>query len=133
MRNADDGGKPEHKRRFFTSDIRKLMNVSKSTARRAMKELEILGLVRLGTEKRNGGDSHYIELVEKFDWLLDVPFQELIKDFDWNQFEAPEEQEQQTNGSIYRMWQHSDQWACRHCKLTGDIHLMRKHVCNGDK
>jgi hypothetical protein len=136
MRNADEGGKSEHKKQIFTSEIKKLMNASKSTARRTMKELEILGLVRMGSKNKNGGDNHYIELMPEYGWLLEEQFQGLIKNFDWSQCETEaegEQEEEQRNPSIYRMWQHSDQWACRRCKLYGDIHLMREHICSGDK
>ena len=44
MRRADNGGQYEHQKKFFTRDLTKAMNVSKSTARRAMMELEILRL-----------------------------------------------------------------------------------------
>jgi hypothetical protein len=40
MRRADNGGNYEHKRQFFTRDLIEALDISKFTARRAMKEHE---------------------------------------------------------------------------------------------
>jgi hypothetical protein len=34
--------------------------------------------------------------------------------------------------TIYRLG-HSDTWACKDCKQTGDIHYMKVHNCSGVK
>jgi hypothetical protein len=44
MRRADNGGQYEHKRQFFTKDLVDNLYISKSTARRNMKELQVLGV-----------------------------------------------------------------------------------------
>jgi predicted transcriptional regulator len=61
--------------RFFTHDLVESLNISKSTARRAMKELQVLDVVMIGKEARNGGYNYYIELLEKFHWLLEEELQ----------------------------------------------------------
>jgi predicted transcriptional regulator len=128
---ADNGGHYEHKRKFFTSELTEALKMSKSTARRVMKELQVLGLVSIGKETRNGGDNDYIQLLEEFDWLLQKQFQDLIKGFDLEEVE--EEQEQTTSAitkPIYRAYPSSDIWKCRNCKLKGDIHFMDNHNCS---
>jgi Mn-dependent DtxR family transcriptional regulator len=135
MRRADNGGEYEHKRQFFTKDLIEALNISKSTARRVMKELEVLGLVRIGKEVKNGGYNYYIELLEKFEWLLQKEFQELIQGFDWEQVVLDKEEEEADNNniskSIYRAYPGSDMWECKNCKLRGDIHFMENHHCSG--
>jgi hypothetical protein len=66
IRRADIGGHLEHQKQFFTRDLVDSLNI-KSTARRAMKELQVLDVVRIGKEVRNGGDNYYIEILQKFD------------------------------------------------------------------
>jgi hypothetical protein len=33
-----------------------------------------------------------------------------------------------TSQNIYRVHRHSDTWACKICKLRGDIHFMKQHI-----
>jgi hypothetical protein len=134
MRRADSGGNYEHKRKFFTRDLIEGLNISKSTARRTMKELEVLGLVRIGKEVRNGGENYYIELLERFNWLLEKDFQDLIQGLDWEQHQIiMDEDDDNIPESIYRAYPGSDAWKCKNCRLTGDIYLMKKHYCSGNK
>jgi hypothetical protein len=51
-------------------------------------------LVRIGQEMINGGNpDYYIELLEKFNWLLEEEFQDLIKGFDWEEVTMEDEDE----------------------------------------
>lgn len=133
MRRADNGGNYEHKTQFFTRDLIKALNISKSTARRAMKELEVLGLVRIGKESRNGGENYYIELLERFKWLLEREFQDLIQGLDREQHQIMDEDDDNIPKSIYRAYPGSDVWKCNNCRLTGDIYVMKKHYCSGNE
>jgi DNA-binding MarR family transcriptional regulator len=132
MRRADNSGEYEHKRQFFTRDLIEALNISKSTARRVMKELEVLGLVRIGKEVKNGGYNYYIELLEKFDWLLQKEFQELMQG-EWQQVVIDKEEvdDNHISESIYRAYPSSDLWECKNCKLRADIHFMENHDCSG--
>jgi hypothetical protein len=49
-----------------------------------------------------------------------------------SRLEEKQQQQQQIPDSIYRLG-HSDTWACKNCKLTGDIHFMTHHICRGCK
>ena len=40
-----------------------------------MNELQVLDVVRIGKEARNGSYNYYIELLEKFHWLLEEELQ----------------------------------------------------------
>ena len=65
-------------KRLHTSFLMQTLQISKSTAHRTMKELQILGLVEIG---RNSGEN-YINLREEFQWLVSDEFGDLMKQFD---------------------------------------------------
>jgi hypothetical protein len=128
-RHADIGGHLEHKGRFFTRDLVNSLKISESTARRVMKELQVLDVVRIGSEKMSNGKQHdYIELVEKFQWLLEDEFQNLIKDFDWDTWRGLEDDK--IPRPMHRTYPGSDRWECDYCKLSGDFYSIRNHVPN---
>jgi predicted transcriptional regulator len=80
MRHADNGGHLEHKTKFFTKDLMDALDISKTTARRIMKELQLLGVVRVGKESRYADGKHkedYIELLDRFKWLIEESFQKI--------------------------------------------------------
>jgi len=79
----------KHKERFSTKDLIQMLNVSKSTARRVMKELQVLGLVQI---IRDEGENH-ITLEQKFGWLLKVEFDDLIQGFVNQEHEQDQDQE----------------------------------------
>jgi predicted transcriptional regulator len=154
MRRGDNSGEWEHKTKFFTNDLVQGLKISPSTARRAMMELELLGLVRLQNEKNanNNRRKYYIELDPAFKWLLGDEFQDLIKDFNWKQVIDEEEEKEEkkegdnqddkdaaattttttadNNNSIHRKYPGSDIWECLKCKIYGDYFLIKNHVCN---
>lgn len=77
-----------------------------------MKELQILDVVRIGKEAGNGGDSYYVELLEKFDWLLEDEFQNLIKGFEWESLIASKPiSDSKEPKSMHRSYPGSDIWA----------------------
>jgi DNA-binding MarR family transcriptional regulator len=134
-KNSEKDGK--HIRKLHTSDLVEKLNVSRPTAHRAMKELQILGLVRISTDRVTS--ENYIEITEKFQWLLEEEFQDLIQGFDWGQVIIKQQDEDEEiiidedtiNKSIYRSYPHSDIWACKNCKLKGDLRFMQVHDCSG--
>lgn len=129
MRRADIGGHLEHKKRFLTKDLMNSLKISKSTARRVMKELDVLEVVKVGKEKMSNGKYHdYVELVEKFHWLLDNEFQNLLKDFGWDIWTGSEDDEAPL--PMRRIYPGSDKWECDYCKLSGDFYSIRNHVLN---
>ena len=142
-RRDDDSGKRVHKTKFYTSDLIQELKFSPSTARRTMMELQLLELVRLQNEinPNNNRRKYYIELDPAFKWLLNKPFQDLIKDFNWKQVidekEKEKEQEEKerrdhqngrgddatttstttTDNSIHRKYPGTDIWECLKCKI----------------
>jgi DNA-binding MarR family transcriptional regulator len=133
-RRADNGGHLEHQTKFFTKDLACSLNFARSTARRIMKELEVLGIVKITKEtipngKGKRGDC--ITLVDKFQWLLEGQFQNLIKDFDWDALTAgSEEEEDEVENQpkpMHRAYDGSDIWECDYCKIRGDRHFIESH------
>jgi hypothetical protein len=124
IRYADDGGQIEHKAKFFTSELVKLLGMSPSNVRRVMKELQLLAVVRVGREPRPSdrkSKEDYIELLERFKWLTHDPFQQLAKSFDWEVFESPIETAHKQALPMERAYPNSDRWRCKLCKThTGD-------------
>jgi hypothetical protein len=92
-----------------------------------MKELQVLDVVRIGKEVRNGGDNYYIELLEKFDWLLEDQFQNLIKGFDWEALIESESQSKEPK-PMHRSYPGSDIWECDNCGIKGDVHRIENHI-----
>jgi hypothetical protein len=137
MRNADQGGHPEHKKKFFARDLTSALRFSLTTARRIMKELEVIGLVSIGKEAVSGTTrnySYYIELVPDFQWLIEPRFQNIMKGFDWETFdtkgetlEEPEQKPEQKPEPMHRLRPGSDRWVCDLCGLQNDIHGVRNH------
>jgi predicted transcriptional regulator len=69
MRHADNDGHLEHKRKFSTRDLAKSASISKATARRIMIGLQVLGIVKIGTEKKPDGKyNNYVELVPELSY-----------------------------------------------------------------
>jgi len=97
-----------------------------------MKELQVLGIVRIGKEKMsNGKYNDYIELVEKFQWSLDDEFQNMIKNFDWDSLTTTETDaaaDKKQPKPMRRIYPGSDMWQCDNCKIQGDFHFIRNHT-----
>jgi predicted transcriptional regulator len=139
-RHADNGGQIVHETKFFTKDLTGALDISKTTARRIMKELQLLGIVRVGKESRYADGKHkedYIELLDRFKWLIQKPFQKIIKDLDWEafEFEGPAEQdkEEESPKPMHRLYPRSDKWVCDLCGRQDDIHGIRNHLPYCDK
>jgi hypothetical protein len=132
VRHADDGGQIEHKAKFFTSELVKLLGMSPSNVRRVMKELQLLGVVRVGREPRPSdrkSKEDYIELLQRFKWLVEEPFQQLAKSFDWEVFESPIETAHKQALPMERAYPNSDIWRCKLCKKhTGDHTDVVNHI-----
>jgi Mn-dependent DtxR family transcriptional regulator len=138
MRNADQGGQLEHKEKFFAKDLTSALKFSPTTARRIMKELEVIGLVSIGKEAISGTTrnySYYIKLVSDFHWLIEDRFQNIMKDFDWDTFdtagEVTEEPASVKKEPMHRLY--GDRWACDLCGWKDDIHGVRNHIPHCDK
>jgi hypothetical protein len=132
---ADNGGQLEHKKQFYVNDLVNSASISKATARRIMKELQVLEIVRIDkavTTSRNY--SYYIELLPDFNWLLEYRFQNLIKDFDWAPFATGEDEDEEESQPMHmHRIGHSDRWMCDYCGLRDDVHAIRKHIPSCDK
>jgi predicted transcriptional regulator len=144
MRNADQGGMPEHKEKFFAKDLTSALKFSPTTARRIMKELEVIGLVSIGKEAISGTTrnySYYIKLVPDFHWLIEDRFQNLMKGFNWDIFDTKgetSEPELEIRDSdkpkpMHRLRPGSDRWVCDFCGWQDDIHGLRNHLPHCDK
>jgi hypothetical protein len=139
MRNADQGGQPEHKEKYYARELANALKFSPTTARRLMKELEVIGLVTIGKDalETNGQirkSTHYIELVQDFRWLIEPRFQNLMKGFNWDTFdtkgETPEPEQDVRDSDkpkpMHRLY--ADRWVCDLCGWQDDIHGVRNHL-----
>ena len=105
-----------------------------------MKELQLLGVVRVGREsRRSDGKSKedYIELLDRFKWLIGDLFQQVAKNLDWEIFDSPigagvgygYQVQAREKLPMERAFPHSDKWRCKLCnKHTGDHADVVNHI-----
>ena len=70
-------------------------------------------------------------MLEKFHWLLEDEFQNLIKGFDWEALTDAGAESREPK-PMHRSYPGSDIWECNNCGLKGDVHQIENHIayCN---